>query len=136
MVSELFTERDAIKLRMEQIVQERQALQSEYKQLLERLRELDFHVVEQENRKVASEIEAFKDSQFHKRAKRTNVKGVVMPAIVNILRESGKPLKPKEISQKLTEKGVRHNAIHPILIRLRQERSDVVQVKWGYWGVR
>ena len=42
----MFTERDAIKLRMEQIVQERQALQLEYKQLLERLRELDFQADE------------------------------------------------------------------------------------------
>jgi len=131
----LFTERDAIKLRMEQIVQERQALQSEYKQLLERLRELDFQAVEQENRKMVREIEASKDQVIPKRSKRTDVKGVVMPAIVNILRESEKPLKPKEISQKLTEKGIRHNAIHPILNRLRQERSDVVQVKWGYWGL-
>lgn len=125
----MFMERDAIKLRMEQIVQERQALQSEYKQLLERLRELDFQTVEQENRKVASEIEASKDSQFHKRANRTNVKGVVMPAIVNILRENKKPLKPKEISQKLIEKGIQHRNIHHIMNRLRQERSDVVQVR-------
>ena len=95
-------------------------------------------IFRQLNRKIGkwqAKIEASKDSQFHKRANRTNVKGVVMPAIVNILRENKKPLKPKEISQKLIEKGIQHRNIHHIMNRLRQERSDVVQVRWGLWGI-
>jgi hypothetical protein len=136
----MFTERDAIKLRMEQIIHERRLLQEEYQTLMNRLRELDMDQREvQETAKAPvekKETETSEEQPERKRRKRADVQGEVIPAIVEILREEGEPLKAKKISLKLDERGVKYNNIHTILHKLVQEREDIVKEGFGYYAYK
>lgn len=159
----MFTERQAIQLRMEQIREERRALQEEYMTLLNRLRQLD----EQEKQGIdlialtdrllgtakllsqvlppIDQLEPFFEQHEEEttttiiqETKRRKYKDLdqVAQRVAQILKERGTPMKAQEIEQELADRfGIKwsQGSFYSVLARVMERDSRIDRAHHGYY---
>jgi hypothetical protein len=62
------------------------------------------------------------------------VQGEVVPAIIEVLKEAGGPLKAKVIGKKLDERNVTYSNLHIVLSNMEKQRPDIEKRRFGHYA--
>ncbi|WYP25903.1 hypothetical protein NSQ54_16495 [Alkalihalobacillus sp. FSL W8-0930] len=130
----MYTERDALKQRMEQIFEERKASAEEFNVIYTRLRELDLRDGTSESSSY-SEIKPDvlpRDQQRPVRAKRD----IIEPFIVKTLKNSNLSLNAKEIGAELERNNIVYNesSLYVMLNKIVEENEYITKPYRGRYA--